>query len=63
MLAGWLGKGIMYSSMCQATVYEISRLERRRELLAERIQEARAEYARGEVTHGTADELMKELAE
>jgi hypothetical protein len=26
MLAGWLGKGIMYSSMCQATVYEISRL-------------------------------------
>jgi hypothetical protein len=39
------------------------RLERRRELLAERIKEARAEYARGEVTHGTVDDLMKELAE
>jgi hypothetical protein len=38
-------------------------LERRRELLAERIKEARAEYARGEVTHGTVDDLMKELAE
>jgi len=32
-------------------------------LLAERIEEARAEYARGEVTHGTVDDLMKELAE
>jgi hypothetical protein len=39
------------------------RLERSRELLAERIKEARAEYARGEVTHGTVDDLMKELAE
>lgn len=39
------------------------RLERRRELLAERIKEARAEYARGEVTRGTVDGLMKELAE
>ena len=39
------------------------RLERRRELLAERIKEARAEHARGEVTHGTVDDLMKELAE
>jgi hypothetical protein len=39
------------------------RLERRRGLLAERIKEARAEYARGEVTHGTVDDLMKELAE
>jgi hypothetical protein len=39
------------------------RLERRRELLAERITEARAEYARGEVTRGTVDDLMKELAE
>jgi hypothetical protein len=38
-------------------------LERRRELLAERIKEARAEYDRGEVTHGTVDDLMKELAE
>ena len=34
------------------------RLERRRELLAERIKEARAEYARGEVTQGTVDDLM-----
>ena len=36
-------------------------LERRRELLAERIKEARAEYTRGEVTRGTVDDLMKEL--
>jgi len=34
------------------------RLERRRELIAERIKEARAEYARGEVTQGTVDDLM-----
>jgi hypothetical protein len=34
------------------------RLERRRELLAESIKEARAEYARGEVTRGTVDDLM-----
>jgi hypothetical protein len=39
------------------------RLERSRELLAERITEARAEYARGEVTRGTVDDLMKELTE
>ena len=35
------------------------RLERRRELLAERIKEARAEYARGDVTRGTVDELIQ----
>ena len=34
------------------------RLGRRRELIAERIKEARAEYARGEVTQGTVDDLM-----
>ena len=34
------------------------RLDRRRELLAERIQEARAEYTRGEFTQSTVDELM-----
>ena len=34
------------------------RVERRRELLAERIKESRAEYARGEVTQGTVDDLM-----
>jgi len=39
------------------------RLERRRELLAESIKEARAEYARGEVTRGTADDLMHEITE
>ena len=39
------------------------RLERRRELLAESIKEARAEYARGEVTRGTVDELMQEITE
>jgi aminoglycoside phosphotransferase family enzyme len=35
------------------------RLERRRELLAERIKEARAEYARGDVKRGTVDELIQ----
>jgi hypothetical protein len=39
------------------------RLERRRELLAESIKEARAEYARGEVTWGTVDDLMQEITE
>jgi hypothetical protein len=37
------------------------RLERRRELLAESIKAARAEYARGEVTRGTVDDLMQEI--
>ena len=39
------------------------RIERRREMLAESINEARAEYAGGEVTRGTVDDLIKELAE
>ena len=39
------------------------RLERRRELLAESIKEARAEYARGEVIRGTVDKLMQEIPE
>jgi hypothetical protein len=39
------------------------RIERRREMLTEGIKEARAEYARGEVTRGTVDDLMKELVE
>ena len=39
------------------------RIEHRRELLTENIKEARAEYARGEVTRGTVDDLMKEITE
>ena len=39
------------------------RIERRRELLAESIKGARAEYARGEVTRGTVDDLMQEITE
>lgn len=39
------------------------RLERRREELAESIKEAREAHARGEVTRGTVEDLMKELAE
>ncbi len=39
------------------------RIERRRELLAESLKEARAEYARGEVTRGAVDDLMKDLTE
>ena len=39
------------------------RLERRREELAESIKEAREAHTRGEVTRGTVEDLMKELAE
>ena len=39
------------------------RIERRRELLAKSIRKARTEYAKGEITRGTADDLMKELTE
>ena len=39
------------------------RLERRRELLAESIKEAREEHARGDVTRGTVDDLMQEISE
>jgi hypothetical protein len=38
------------------------RIERRREQLAESIKEGREEYARGEVTRGTIDDLLKELS-
>ena len=44
-------------------IMQCRRLERRRELLAESIKGARAEYARGEVTQGTVDELMREITE
>jgi hypothetical protein len=36
-------------------------IERNRELLAENIQTARAEYARGEIKKGTVNDLMREL--
>jgi len=39
------------------------RTEHRRELLAESIQQGRAEYARGEISRGSVDDLIKELAE
>jgi hypothetical protein len=38
-------------------------IEQRRNLLADRIKEAREEYARGEVKKGSVDDLMKELSE
>ncbi|KFD40545.1 hypothetical protein HX99_03045 [Peptococcaceae bacterium SCADC1_2_3] len=38
-------------------------IEQRREILAEHIKEAREEYMRGEVRHGTVNDLMKEIAE
>ena len=50
----------------QADLIEIirnRRLERRRELLVDNIKEAQAEYARGEFTRGSAEDLMKELTE
>ncbi|ETX03491.1 hypothetical protein [Candidatus Entotheonella palauensis] len=37
--------------------------ERCRDVLAEHIQTARAEYNRGEVRRGTVDDLMKEISE
>lgn len=37
-------------------IVRLRRIERRRELLAKNIQEARAEYARGDVRRGTVDE-------
>lgn len=37
------------------------RVENRREALAESIQQARDEYARGEVRRGNADDLLREL--
>ena len=39
------------------------RTEHRRELLAESIQQGRAEYARGEISRGSVGDLMKELTE
>ena len=39
------------------------RLERRRELLVENVKEAQAEYARGEFTRGSVEDLMREIDE
>jgi hypothetical protein len=38
-------------------------IERRREVISENIKRAREEYERGEVSRGTVDDLMKEIAE
>lgn len=38
-------------------------IEHRRNQLAENIKQARQEFARGEVTRGPVDDLMKELAD
>jgi len=37
--------------------------EERREQLAQTIEEAREEYARGEVRRGTVDDLMREITQ
>lgn len=37
--------------------------ERRRDLLAQNVAKARAEYQRGEVSRGSVDDLMRELEE
>lgn len=42
-------------------IIQCRRLERRRELLAESVKAARAEYTGGEVKQGTVDELMREI--
>ena len=38
-------------------------IEQRRNLLADRVKEAKEEYARGEVKKGSVDDLMKDLSE
>jgi len=38
-------------------------IEHKREVLAERINEAREEYRLGKVRRGTVDDLMKEISE
>ncbi len=38
-------------------------IERRREILAKNIHEARQEYLRGDVKRGTVDDLLKELSD
>ena len=50
----------------QETIVDIIRrriVERRREILANNIQEARQEYSKGQVKSGTVDDLLKELSE
>lgn len=44
-------------------IIRLRQLERRRELIVQNIEEARAEYARGECHRGTVEDLMKELSE
>ena len=44
-------------------IIRLRQLERRRELIVQNIDEAQAEYARGEFNRGTAEDLMKELTE
>jgi hypothetical protein len=44
-------------------IIRLRNLERRRELIAENIKEARAEYTRGEFNRGTVEDLMKELTD
>lgn len=38
-------------------------IEHKREVLAAHIKEARKDYMRGKVRHGTVDDLIKEIAE
>ena len=38
-------------------------IEQRRELLAQGVREARAEYQRGEARRGTVEDLLRELGE
>jgi cation transport regulator ChaB len=48
----------------QENLFDIIRhqlIERKRDLFAENIKQAREEYARGEIKRGTVDELMREL--
>lgn len=42
-------------------IIRLRQVERRRELLAESIKEARAEHGRGQTTQGSVEDLISEL--
>lgn len=44
-------------------IIRLRQLEQRRKLIVQNIDEAQAEYARGEFNRGTAEDLMKEMTE
>ena len=65
---GDISRGVIYrrvitraSAKDLVNIIRARHLERRRELIAQNIEQARAEYARGEFNRGTVEDLMKEF--